>query len=133
MRTRKEILEARIARLEKLFADCKSVKNEAKPTPWVSVFITKETAAAMARTVKEYLAGENARVRAKLIDPNTDGRAEVKVVLHGKECRYYFSGDLLGRYVVYTYDNGRLGDLIGKFDEFDEAAEAIADHAYGLY
>jgi hypothetical protein len=128
----KRTLEQRIAKLEKLVAHNAKSRLEGRGARWASRIITKETAVALARTVKEYLEGENARVTAKLIERNVDGSAEVKVVLNGEDHRYYFTSDLSGHYVIYTYDNGRIGDTLGRFDDFDEAAEAIADHAYGL-
>jgi hypothetical protein len=54
-------------------------------------------------------------------------------VLDGEDHRYYFTSDLSGHYVVYVYDNGHLVDELGRFDDLDDAAEAIADNAYGLY
>lgn len=125
-------LEQRITRLERLITRNVKPSLEARRSGMSMRIITKETAASLARTIKEYLEGERARVTAKLIERNVDGRAEVKVVLNGEEHRYYFTSDFSGHFVAYTYDNGRLGDVLGRFDDLDEAAEAIADHAYGL-
>lgn len=129
---KKLTLEQRITRLERLVTRSVKPRLEARGSGWSTRIITKETAAALARSIKEYLEGERARVNAKLIERNVDGRAEVKVVLNGEDYRYYFTSDLSGHYVAYTYDNGRIGDELGRFDDLDEAAEAIADHAYGL-
>lgn len=126
----KRTLEQRIARLEKLVTS--NAKLEARDSGWSMRIITKETAASLARSIKEYLEGENARVTARLAERGVDGAAEVKVVLNGEEYRYYFTSDFSGRYIVYIYDNGRSGDTLGRFEDLDEAAEAIADHAYGL-
>ena len=128
----KRTLEQRIARLERLITHNVKPQLEARGPEWSTRVITKETAAALARSIKEYLEGENVRVIAKLAERGVDGAAEVKVVLNGEEYKYYFTSDLSGRFVIYTYDNSRLGDILGRFDDFDEAAEAIADHAYGL-
>ena len=125
-------LEQRITRLERLITRNVKPSLEARRSGMSMRIITKETAASLARTIKEYLEGERARVTAKLIERNVDGRAEVNVVLNGEEHRYYFTSDFSGHFVAYTYDNGRLGDVLGRFDDLDEAAEAIADHAYGL-
>ena len=125
-------LEQRITRLERLITRNVKPSLEARRSGMSMRIITKETAASLARTIKEYLEGERARAAAKLIERNVDGRAEVNVVLNGEEHRYYFTSDFSGHFVAYTYDNGRLGDVLGRFDDLDEAAEAIADHAYGL-
>lgn len=129
---KKLTLEQRIARLERLVTRSVKPQLEARGSGWSTRIITKETAAALARSIKEYLEGERARVTSKLIERNVDGRAEIKVVLNGEEHRYYFTSDMRGHYVAYTYDNGRIGDELGRFDDLDEAAEVIADHAYGL-
>ena len=126
----KRTLEQRIARLERLVT--RDAKLEARGSGRSTRIITKETAASLARSIKEYLEGENARVIAKLAERGVNGAAEVKVVLNGEEYKYYFTSDLSGHYVVYSYDNSILGDILGRFDDFDEAAEAIADNAYGL-
>lgn len=129
---KKLTLEQRITRLERLVTRNANPRLEARRSGWATRIITKETAAALARTIKEYLEGERARVTAKLAQRDVDGAAEVKVVLNGEEHEYYFTSDMRGNFVAYIYDNGRLGDTLGRFDDLDEAAEAIADHAYGL-
>jgi predicted methyltransferase MtxX (methanogen marker protein 4) len=128
----KRTLEQRIAILERLVARNSNSCLEARRPARSMRIITKETAASLARIVKEYLEDENARVTAKLAESGVDGDAEVKVVLTGEEHKYYFTSDMRGHYQVFTYDGGRLGDELGRFDELDEAAEAIADHARDL-
>jgi hypothetical protein len=129
---KKLTLEQRIIRLERFVARNANPRLEARRSGWSMRIITKETAAALARTIKEYLEGERARVTAKLAQRDVDGAAEVKVVLNGEEHKYYFTSDMRGNFVAYIYDDGRLGDELGRFGDLDEAAEAIADHAYGL-
>lgn len=126
MINRKFTLEQRIARLEK------ATKNEKHPE-WSSRIITKETADELALLIKECLSGESVRVSTKYVQRYTDGRFVITVTLRGEKFKFYFTHDLSGNFVVYTYDADKIGEELGRFDSLDETAEDIADYVYGAY